>query len=73
MNKSGILNRSSGGPEDDLALSLDETDFAISESNFSHSMMSNKIGQFANASGSAVLNTQQNPKLPAQNRERAST
>ena len=44
VNKSGILNKSNGGPEDDLALSLDETDFAISESNFSHSMMSNKIG-----------------------------
>ena len=48
MNKSGtqILNKSHGGPEDELAMSLDETDFAISESNFSHSMMSNKIGSF---------------------------
>ena len=51
MNRSGTLNRSSGGPEDELAMSLDETDFAISESNFSHSMMSNKIGPFAKAAG----------------------
>ena len=46
MNKSSILNRSNGGPDDEIAMSLEEDDFAISESNFSHSMMSNKIGSF---------------------------
>ena len=40
------MNNSNGEIKDDLAMSLDETDFAISESNFSHSMMSNKIGTF---------------------------
>lgn len=46
LNKSGTMNRSNGGPDDELAMSLDETDFGLSESNFSHSMMSNKIGSF---------------------------
>ena len=47
MGKSSALNRSNGGPEDELAMSLGEDDFAVSESNFSHSMMSNQIGSFA--------------------------
>lgn len=37
LERSGTLNRSSGGPnDDDFALSMDETDFGLSESNFSH-------------------------------------
>ena len=47
LNRSGRLNRSNGGPEDELAMSMDDTNFELSESNFSHSMMSNKIGAFA--------------------------
>ena len=54
MNNSSILNRSNGGPGDDLAMSMEEDDFAISESNFSHSMMSNKVVQFTGvASGNS--------------------
>jgi hypothetical protein len=52
LNRSGRLNRSNGGPEDELAMSMDDTNFELSESNFSHSMMSNKIGAFAAGQGS---------------------
>ena len=39
------MNKSiKGGEEDDLNLSMEETDFNVSESNFSHSMLTNKIG-----------------------------
>ena len=58
LNKSGTLNKSNGGPEDDLALSMEETDFNVSESNFSHSMMSNKIGAFAGNPAAAAQNSQ---------------
>ena len=44
--KSGIRN-GLGSAAEDLGLSMDESDFGLSESNFSHSMMSNKIGSFA--------------------------
>ena len=46
INRSNTMNKSNGGPDDDLALSMDDTDFGLSESNFSHSMMSAKINQF---------------------------
>ena len=48
INRSSTLNKSSndGGGVDELAMSMDDTDFGLSESNFSHSMMSNKINQF---------------------------
>lgn len=45
--KSGGSRKGSGAAAEDLGLSLDESDFGLSESNFSHSMMSNKIGSFA--------------------------
>lgn len=34
-------------------MSMEESDFGLSESNFSHSMMSNKIGAFATNNGTA--------------------
>ena len=48
INRSSTMNKSSndGGGVDELAMSMDDTDFGLSESNFSHSMMSNKINQF---------------------------
>lgn len=54
LNRSGTLNRSSGGPDDaDFALSMDDTDFGLSESNFSQ-----RLGQFtAGGSNSGVSST----------------
>ena len=48
IQRSSTMNKSSndGGGPDELAMSMDDTDFGLSESNFSHSMMSNKINQF---------------------------
>ena len=62
MNKSGFMNKSNGGPEDELVMSLDETDFAISESNFSHSMMSNKIGSFVGTTATGAAGASHGPK-----------
>ena len=51
LNRSGHLNKSNGGPDDELAMSINESDFGLSESNFSHSMMTNKFNQFAASGG----------------------
>ena len=43
LNRSNSMNKSNGGQDDELGMSMDDTDFGLSESNFSHSMMSSKI------------------------------
>ena len=44
LNKSGTFNRSTGGPEDDLGMTLDDADLILSQSDFSTSMISGKLG-----------------------------
>ena len=71
LNRSGTLNRSSGGPDDaDFALSMDDTDFGLSESNFSQ-----RLGQFtAGGSNSGVSSTNTASALRANlARDRAQT
>lgn len=71
LNNSGRLNRSSGGgPDDDFALSLDESDFGLSQSNFS----AHKFDQFSSgvATNSGVSSTKPANKMNLY-RDRAST
>ena len=72
LNKSGTLNRSSGGPDDaDFNLSMDDTDFGLSESNFSQ-----RLGNFTAAgsnSGVSSTNTQSAALRANLARDRAQT
>ena len=67
LNRSGNLNKSNGGPEDELAMSINESDFGLSESNFSHSMMTNKFNQFAASGVSATQQNENNKNQKQQN------
>ena len=53
LYKSGSGSRRGSGTAGADDMSMEESDFGLSESNFSHSMLSNKIGSFATSQTSA--------------------
>lgn len=66
LNRSSTLNKSNA-EVDEMAMSMEDTDFAISESNFSQSMISNKFGASQTKHNSTLKSNL------AANRDRAST
>ena len=75
LNKSNSLNKSNGGPEDELAMSMDNTDWNLSQSNISH-LFSSKMDSFVNQPSAPSGSARQDPSaaiINKQHRERAST